>query len=311
MPLDPQVQTYLDQMASLNAPPLNSLPPAIIRRAIASQLAEAGEPEAVARVENRTIPGPAGEIPVRIYTPEGDGPFPVLVFFHGGGWVICTLDTHDGQCRALTNGASCVVVSVDYRLAPEHKFPAAPEDCYAATQWVAEHTAEINGDPARIAIGGDSAGGNLTAVVAQMARAQGSPRLVFQLLIYPATDFTAQTISMKENSQGYGLTRDDMDWFANHYLQSADNKRDPLASPALATDLAGLPPALVITAEYDPLRDEGEEYGRLLQAAGVPTTISRYDGVIHGFFGMPEIVDKAKLAIAEASQALRVAFGTL
>ena len=266
------------------------------------------EPEQVARVENRTIPGPAGEIPVRIYTPQGSGPFPALVFFHGGGWVICNLDTHDGTCRSLANGAGCVVVSVDYRLAPEHKFPAAPEDCYAATQWVAKNAAELNVDASHIAIGGDSAGGNLTAVVAQMARDQGDPHLVFQLLIYPATNFRMDTPSIEENATGYFLTKDDMIWFMNHYLNGEEDKTNPLASPMLASDLSNLPPALIITAQYDPLRDEGELYGQKLKEAGVPVTISRYEGVIHGFVGsIPS--DKGKLAEAEASAALRMAFG--
>src|SRR5579885_966619 len=193
MPVDPQVQADLDQRAAL-MPPLSTMAPEVIRQAIAMQLeATAEEKEPVAKVEDRTIPGPAGEIPVRIYTPEGSGPFPVLVFFHGGGWVICNLDTHDGSCRNLAKGAGCVVVSVDYRLAPEHKFPAAVEDCYAATKWVAEHAASFNGDPSRVAVGGDSAGGNLTAVIAQLARDRGEPSLVFQLLIYPATNFNGDT----------------------------------------------------------------------------------------------------------------------
>lgn len=309
MPLDPQIQAYLDQMAALNMPELHTMTPEQIREGIAMQLAmENIEPEPVARVENRTIPGPAGEIPVRIYTPQGSGPFPVLVFFHGGGWVICNLDTHDGLCRSLTNGADCVVVSVDYRLAPEYKFPAAPEDCYAATKWVAENAAQLNVDASHIAIAGDSAGGNLTAVVAQMARDQGRPHLVFQLLIYPATDFNANTPSIEENGTGYFLTRDDMTWFTNHYLNSEEDKLNPLASPMRASDLSGLPPALIITGEYDPLRDEGELYGQRLQEAGVPVTISRYEGVIHGFVGsIPS--DKGKLAEAEASAALRMAFG--
>ena len=308
MPVDPQVQAYLDQMASLNMPALSSMTPEVVRQQIAESLAIFGEGEAVAHVENRTIPGPAGEIPVRIYTPEGSGPFPVLVFFHGGGWVVCTLDTHDGQCRSLTNGAGCVIVSVDYRLAPEYKFPAAPEDCYAATKWVAEHAAEIGGDASRLAIGGDSAGGNLTAVVAQMARDKGGPRLVFQLMIYPATDFTAQNASKQENREGYDLSVDDMTWFTNHYLNSKEDELNPLASPMLTKDLSDLPPALIITAQYDPLRDEGEDYGRRLQEAGVPATISRYDGMIHGFFGMSAMFDKARVAVSEASQALRAAF---
>ncbi|HVU68610.1 MAG TPA: alpha/beta hydrolase fold domain-containing protein [Ktedonobacteraceae bacterium] len=308
MPLDPQTKAYLDEMAALNMPAMSAFPPEVIRQGIAAQFAQAPAGEPVAKVENRTIPGPAGEIPVRIYTPEGTGPFPLLVYFHGGGWVICTLDTHDGQCRSLTNGAGCVVVSVDYRLAPEHKFPAAPQDCYAATCWVAEHAAELNGDPTRLAIGGDSAGGNLTAVVAQMARDQGGPRLIFQLLIYPATDFTAQTASKKENAQGYFLTLEDMHWFEGHYLNSEADRLNPLASPMLASDLSHLPPALVLTAEYDPLRDEGELYGQRLQAAGVPVTMRRYNGLIHGFFGQAAIVDEARRAVTETGQTLREVF---
>lgn len=310
MPLDPQTKAYLDQMDALQMPPLSALEPAMIRQGIAAQYADAPLGEPVANVENRTIPGPAGEIPVRIYTPEGSGPFPILVFFHGGGWVICTLDTHDGQCRSLANGAGCIVVSVDYRLAPEHKFPAAPEDCYAATCWVAEHAAEIGGDASRIAVGGDSAGGNLTAVVTQMAREHGGPRLIFQLMIYPATNFTAQTPSKTENAEGYFLTLDDMLWFEGHYLRNEADKLNPLASPLLAKDLSNLPPALILTAEYDPLRDEGELYGQRLQEAGVPVIIRRYDGLIHGFFGMALIVDEARRSVTETVQTLREAFAT-
>ncbi len=305
MPLDPQARIFLDQLASLNGPPMHTLTPEQVREGIRLQPLFT-EPEPVAHVENRTIPGPAGAIPVRIYTPAGSGPFPVLVFFHGGGWVICNLDTHDGHGRSLCNGAGCVVVSVDYRLAPEHKFPAAPEDCYAATQWVATHAAEINGDPARLAIGGDSAGGNLTAVVAQMARDRHEPPLLFQLLIYPATDFTFTGSSLKDNADGYFLTTEDMHWFSDHYLRGPEDRQNPLASPLLAADLSKLPPALVITAEYDPLRDEGEAYGQRLKEVDVPVTISRYPGMIHGFFGFP--FDLSKRAIAEASQTLRAAF---
>src|SRR5689334_17959612 len=208
-------------MSALQAPHIATLTPDAIRAGIAAEIeAERRQtpPEPIARVDNRTIPGPAGEIPVRIYTPDGDGPFPVLVFFHGGGWVICSLDSHDGICRALANGAGCVAVSVDYRLAPEHKFPAAPEDCFAATQWVAAHAGELHADPNRLAVGGDSAGGNLTAVVTQMAREHGGPTLAFQLLIYPAVDFRrdAGYPSMAENDQGYLLDRPAMDWFTTH-----------------------------------------------------------------------------------------------
>jgi acetyl esterase len=308
MPVDPQIQVYLDQIAALNPPPIRSMTPQEVRQQMAMLMAILPEGEAVARVENRSITGPAGKLPIRIYTPEGSGPFPLLVFFHGGGWVRCDLDTHDGQCRALANGGGCVVVSVDYRLAPEHKFPAAPQDCYAATSWVAKHATELHGDAGRLAVGGDSAGGNLAAVVAQMARDQGGPDLVFQLLIYPATNFRAQTASMRENAEGYFLTREEMTWFGNHYLRSPEDEVDPQASPMLASNLGGLPPALIITAEYDPLRDEGEEYGRLLQASGVLVTVSRYKGMIHGFFALAGIIDLANDATAEASAALRTAF---
>ncbi len=308
MPLDPQAQAYLDQMAALNAPPLHTLTPELIRQAISMQIAMSGEPEPVANVENRVIPGPASAIPVRIYTPAGNGPFPVLVFFHGGGWVICNLDTHDNICRSLTNQAACIVVSVDYRLAPEHKFPAAPQDCYAATRWVAGNATQLNGDPSRVAVGGDSAGGNLAAVISQMARDRSGPLLVFQLLIYPATDLTANTPSSEENAHGYGLDRQDGDWFMNHYLNGEEDKLNPLASPHLAPDLSGLPPALIITAQYDPLRDEGELYGQRLKAAGVPVTISRYNGMIHGFLSMASILDQGKQAIAECAAALQAAF---
>ena len=311
MPLDPQVQALLDQMAALNGPPIHTLTPELVRVEIKMQLANApGEPEPVAQVVNRTIPGPAGEIPVRIYIPAGSGPFPALVFFHGGGWVICDLDTHDSLCRSLCNGAGCVVVSVDYRLAPEHKFPAAPEDCYTATQWVAGHAAEINAKPGKIAIGGDSAGGNLTAVVAQMVRDQGGPRLALQLLIYPATDFTFDGPSIHENGQDYFLTIDDMNWFTSYYLNSDADKKNPLASPMQSANLRDLPPALVITAEYDPLRDEGEAYGKRLKEAGVPITLSRYNGVIHGFLSLEPLTEKGKQAREECAQALRAAFAT-
>ena len=311
MPLDPQVQTLMDQMAALNAPPIHTLTPELVRMGIKIQFANAtDEPESVAQVVNRTIPGPAGEIPVRIYTPTGRGPFPALVLFHGGGWVICDLDTHDSLCRSLCNGANCVVVSVDYRLAPEHKFPAAPEDCYAATLWVAGHATVINTNPGKIAIGSDSAGGNLTAVVAQMVRDNGGPSLALQLLMYPATDFTFDGPSIHENGQDYFLTIDDMNWFMNHYLNSDADKKNPLASPLQSANLRGLPPALVITGEYDPLRDEGETYGKRLKEAGVPVTISRYNGVIHGFLSLEPLTDKGKQAREECAQALRVAFAT-
>jgi acetyl esterase len=310
MPLDPQVQALLEEMAAFETPPLSNTSVEDARNQIVQGIALwRGEPTPIKQVEDREIPGPQGNIPVRIYTPEGAGPFPVLVYFHGGGWVICNLDTHDDSCRKLANLAGCIVVSVDYRLAPEHKFPAAAEDCYAATRWAAENAASFNGDPARLAIGGDSAGGNLAAVVALMARDRGGPPLVFQLLIYPVTDYyTPGTPSYQENAEGYFLTRDDMIWFWNHYLNDESEAKHPYASPLQAPDLSNLPPALVITAEFDPLRDEGEKYAERLREAGVPVVLKRYDGMIHGFFGMGARVDKSIQANAEAAEALRSAF---
>jgi acetyl esterase len=309
--LDPQAEALLQQMAQMNIPPFNTLTPTQARELMKGMAALTSEPEEVANVENLTIPGPRGKIPVRIYTPEGDGPFPILVFFHGGGWVICDLDTHDNLCRSLANRVRCVVVSVDYRLAPEHKFPAAVEDAYAATQWVAHNAHRINGDPARIAVGGDSAGGNLAAVVAMMARDQDGPGLTYQLLIYPATDVSSNNTDSYQNyAEGYFLTKGDGEWFCTHYLNCEEDRLHHRASPLLALDLSGLPPALVITAEFDVLRDEGESYAKRLKKAGVPVKCTRYKGMIHGFMSMDKLLDQARNGIEEASAALREAFLT-
>jgi acetyl esterase len=310
MPLHPQAQGLLEQMAAAGGPPLEEMPVEAARQMIAAMAELAGPPEEVARVEDRAVPGPeAGvEIPVRIYTPAGTGPLPALVYFHGGGWVIGNIESHDAPCRALANAAGCVVVSVDYRLAPEFKYPAAAEDCYVATRWVAENAAALGVDPQRIAVGGDSAGGNLTAVVSLMARDRGGPPLIFQLLVYPVTDYAYETVSYQENADGYLLTRASMVWFWDHYLPGEDAGAEPYASPIRAKDLTGLPPALVITAEFDPLRDEGEAYAARLQQAGVPVTLHRYDGMIHGFFQMAGVLEPGKAAIEESAQALRAAF---
>jgi acetyl esterase len=310
MGLDPQLKAYADQLAALGTPPRHTLTPETVRMAMAAELAMQADkttPKPVANVESRTIPGPAGEIPIRIYTPQGDGPFPVVVYFHGGGWVLGNLETNDGICRAVANGAACVVVAVDYRLAPEHKFPAAPEDCYAATLWAARHIEEINGDRARLAVAGDSAGGNLAAVVALMARDRGGPSLAFQMLVYPITDLRMTSASYEENAHAPMLTRDDMIWFREHYIRDARDVMNPLASPLLVEDLSGLPPALIVTAGYDPLRDEGEQYGERLQDAGTPVMVRRYDDLAHGFLRLDLIVDRAREANAETIAALRTA----
>ena len=297
MPLDPRARQFLDQLNASGMPPLENMSAPEARLATAALLAMQGEPQAVATVENRRIPGPSGELPIRVYTPTG-GPHPVVVYFHGGGWVIGDLESHDGVCRALANGVPATVVSVDYRLAPEHRFPAAADDCWAATRWVAEHGAAL-GDVSRIAVGGDSAGGNLAAVVSLMARDRGGPRIAYQLLVYPVTDASLDTPSYRENADGYLLTRSVMEWFWNHYTKATD-RESPYASPLRARDLKGLPPALVITAEFDPLRDEGEAYARRLEQAGVPVKVRRFDGMIHGFFGMGAVFPQAATALQEA-----------
>ncbi|MEW6271431.1 MAG: alpha/beta hydrolase [Thermodesulfobacteriota bacterium] len=308
MPLDDDVQMLMNMLAAPGAPTLTSLSVEEARANMRNLTAFRAAPEPIARVEDRTVPGPAGDVPVRIYAPRTDPGLPVLVYFHGGGWVLGDLDTHDGTTRALAKLIDGVVVSVDYRLAPEHKFPAAIDDAYAATEWVVENAAAIGGDPRRVAIAGDSAGGNLTACVALKARDHGKPRLVHQLLIYPVTDARFDTVSYRDNAEGYFLTRNDMEWFWNHYLRGPQDATNPYASPLQASDLRGLPPATVITAEFDPLRDEGEAYAARLREAGVPTQLRRYDGVIHGFFSMGDVVAKGKVAMQEATEALRRAF---
>ena len=233
-----------------------------------------------------------------------------MVFFHGSGFVVCSLDTHDGMCRNLCAGANCVVVSVDYRLAPEHKFPAATDDCLAATAWVARNASALGGDAGRIIVAGDSAGGNLAAVTALRARDEGGPALIGQMLIYPVTDYYQPgTPSMTENAEGFGLTREGMIWFWNHYVRSAGDGVHPHASPLRAPTLAGLPQALVVTAQYDPLRDEGEDYAEALDKVGVPVEMKRWAGMNHGFFFFPGIVDKATEAIDEACDWARRVFG--
>jgi acetyl esterase len=309
MALDPDMQALLDQMAAAKLPAFHQLTPQAAREQMTRRTA-GGDPVPVARVQNRTIPGPNGEIPIRIYTPSGNGPFGALVYFHGGGWVIGSLDMTDQPCRMITNAAASVTVSVDYRLAPEHRFPAGPEDCYAATKWVIENAAELNCDASRIAVGGTSAGGTLATTTALMARDRGGPDIAFQLLVYPATRRELDTPSQKQFAEdGFILSRADMEWFWGHYLASDADAANPYACPERAESLAGLPPALVITAEYDPLRDEGEAYAARLGEAGVATILRRYTGVTHGFFGMPSLLQKSRMAIAEASAALRSAIG--
>jgi acetyl esterase len=254
---------------------------------IAQSLLWRGKRPDVARIEDRSVETPGVDVPVRIYTPDGDGPFPILVFFHGSGFVICDIDTHDGLCRDLCRQSGCVVVSVDYRLSPEHKFPAAVDDCYAVTCWAAEHAAEIGGDAHTVFVVGDSAGGNMAAVTSLRIRDERGPALTGQVLIYPVTDYhTPPTASYLENAHAKRLTRKRMIWFWRQYLSEPAEAEDPYASPLRASRFDGLPPALVLTAERDPLRDEGECYAARLEDAGVPTQSSRYEGLYHGFLGL-------------------------
>jgi acetyl esterase len=271
----------------------------------------AGPPEEIFGVDDRTIPGPAGLIPVRVYTPvAAEAALPGVVYLHGGGWVFMGIDTHDSICRRLAKESGAVVVSVEYRLAPEDPFPAPLEDCYAATRWVVDHATDFDIDPARVAVAGDSAGGNLAAAVTLRARAAEEPALVAQALIYPVTDASFDTASYAANGKGMLLEESSMRWFWDLYLGPDGDPDDAYASVLRAADLADLPPALVVTAEYDPLRDEGEAYGHRLDGFDVPTTVTRYDGVIHGFLGMREIVPEADQAMAQIATFLKGAFGT-
>jgi acetyl esterase len=309
MPIDPQIQALLAKAAGL--PATHSLPVDVARAQYEARTALMAPPADIAGVFEQAIGGQGGPLRIRTYTPQGTGPFPLLVFFHGSGFVLCSLDTHDGMCRNLCAGAGCVVASVDYRLAPEHKFPAGSEDCLQATRWAATHAAALGADASRIAVAGDSAGGNMAAVTALRLRDEGGPALRGQLLLYPVTDYyTPGTPSYEENAEGYGLTRDTMKWFWDHYLRHPSEGAHPHASPLRAPDLSGLPSALVITAEYDPLHDEGEFYAEKLKAAGVPTAVTRYNGVNHGFMFWVGVVDKAGAAMSEACRWLRDTFAS-
>jgi acetyl esterase len=328
MPLDPEAQVVLDALGAATSVDPFDLSVEQWREAFSSFAGDAVGPD-VARVQMMEVPGPAGPIPVRVYTPSNDSAVdsstsadetqttasdgshakPCLVYFHGGGFVLCGLDSHDLTCRELAVGAGCIVVSVDYRLAPEAKFPAAPEDCYAATCWVRDQAPQLGVDPARIAVAGDSAGGNLAAVVSILCRDRKGPSLVHQLLIYPVTEHRFDTDSYRTNGEGYFLSRAMMQWFWHQYLDSEADGRNPLASPLLAKDLSGLPPATILTAEFDPLRDEGRSYAEALERAGVSTQYTNYPGVFHGFIGMSAQIPRALLAVQESCAALRAAYG--
>lgn len=307
MPVVPEIQALLDQLA---AAPLDlaTVQPDEMRALYGALAAFDGPRPEVGAVEDRTVPGPAGVIPVRVYRPEGAARPPVLVWFHGGGWVIGDIETADVTCRKLCQRAGVAVVSVGYRLAPEHPCPAASDDAWAAATWVAAHGDELGVDGARLAVGGDSAGGNLAALVAVRARDEGAPAVAHQLLVYPATDLRLGHPSVEENGQGYFLTEDTMRWFRAHYLGDDLRHGDPSSpevSPLLVDDLSGVAPAQVLTAEYDPLRDEGDAYAARLADAGVPVEHVPHAGLVHGFFAMGGLAPVADEAVAAAAERLR------
>ncbi|MBL8675697.1 MAG: alpha/beta hydrolase [Rhodospirillales bacterium] len=311
MALDPIVRKLLDAAAAAGRPELHTMAPVDARKMMRDTRAPVQGPvlDTVASTD-RTIPGPAGEIPVRIYRPKSaaaDAALPALVYFHGGGWVIGDIETHHTVCQRLAAEGDIVVVSVDYRLAPEHAFPAAVDDCWAATCWVARNAGAIGVDGSKVAVGGDSAGGNLAAVVALMARDRGGVTVGFQLLIYPAVDALADTGSMARNAKGYLLTTEAMRWFYDHYVPNAADRDDWRVSPLRARTLANLPPAMVFTAGFDPLRDEGVAYARRLAHDGVVVEQIDFSSLIHGFFGMPGPLPQARRALAMAGRAVREA----
>ena len=298
MPLHAQTAAVLEFMRQLGSPPMHELSPVQARESYRAMRV----PSTIELHEIRDIE--AGGVKCRLYRSSAATSAPLLIYYHGGGWVIGDLDSHDDICRKLARDAHCSVIAVDYRLAPEHPAPAALDDCIVATQWIFANAKSLGIDAARIAIGGDSAGGNLAALVAMHA----DVKPVFQLLVYPAVDARMGQPSHKDNAQGYLLTADSMKWFLNHYLQGDEKKKvDPKVSPLLSSDemLKKSPPTLVITAEFDPLRDEGEAYAARLAAAGVPTSMVRFNGQIHGFFGMSELLDDAAAAIALSASYLR------
>jgi len=304
MTLDFASKAMMEQIAALGAPPLHELSPELARERSRAMVAAAGPAPRMARVEDHVVAAFGGSFPVRVLVPEQPARG-VIVYYHGGGWVIGDLYTHDGICRSLVNAAGCAVASVDYRLAPEFKYPTPVEDSWAGLQWVVANGARLGLDPARMAVGGDSAGGNLAAVMALLARDRRGPRLALQLLIYPVTNYAFDTASYRDNANGYLLEKDAMEWFWNHYLRNDAERANPYASPLRAANLKGLPPALVITAEFDPLRDEGEAYAAKLAAADVDVRCVRYLGMNHGFARMAAVFPQASKALDDMAAALR------
>ncbi len=311
MPINPDAQTLLTMMSERTTPVHELTPESAREQQRQRSLWANGPAEQIAKVYDRTVPGTTGPIGVRVYVPElTDEPLPLVAFFHGGGWVTCDLDSHDVLCSAIAKRARSVVVSVDYPLAPEHKFPAGVDACWEVTTWLAEHGAEVGGDPARLAVGGDSAGGNLAAVVSLRARAQGLP-LAMQLLLYPSVDYRLDQPVDPDTGSAYGLTLDGLRFYYKHYLNSAEDALNPEVSPFHAPDLSGSAPAYVVSCELDPLRPEIEGYAARLHEAGVPVSSRRYLGQIHGFVRATGVIKESWEALDEIGLALRAAFARI
>lgn len=314
---DQDMAAVLTELQGLHPKPLVSLSadearaqptPADAVAALLRERKQSTAPLSIGKTKNQTIPGPGGDIPIRIYTPQGNGPFPVIVYFHGGGWVIATIDTYDSSARALAKDADAIVVSVEYRKAPEHKFPAAHEDAYAAYQWVLRNADGFGGDPSMVAVAGESAGGNLAAAVCLMARARGELLPVHQALIYPVAGYDFNTPSYRENAQAKPLDKPMMGWFFEKYLRDPADGRSPWIDLVNAPNLSGLPPATIITAEIDPLRSEGKRYAERLLDAGVPVTYRNFEGMTHEFFGMGAVVGDAKKAVRLVAHGMNGSF---
>jgi acetyl esterase len=308
MPLDPVLKAFLDQVASMGGPKTWEMTPAEARESFAALMQLAGPKDIpIGKVTNIAIPAPHGEIAARSYAPvaANSQPLPTLVFFHGGGWVIGNIDTHDGLCRMIANGSGCRVISVEYRLSPESKYPDAVDDAVAALEWVEKNAAQLGVDANLLAVGGDSAGGALAAVVAQIAKAKGGPKLSYQLLLFPVTQIGEETRSLREYAEGYFLERKTLDWFYAQYLPGDADKMDSRISPLRAEDISGLPPAYITLAGFDPLHDEGLAYAEKLRAAGVPVTVADYPDMVHDFIYLQAVLPQASEALNAAAKALK------
>lgn len=310
MPLDPVLKAFLDQVAAMGGPKTWEMQPNEAREAFAGLMQLAGPKDIpIGKVANIAIPAAHGEIVARSYAPvaANSAPLPTLVFFHGGGWVIGNIDTHDGLCRIIANASGCRVISVEYRLSPESKFPGPVDDAVAAVEWIEKNASQLGVDANRLAVGGDSAGGDLAAVVAQIAKAKGAPKIAYQMLLFPVTQIGEETRSLREYAENYFLERRTLDWFYAHYLPADADKKDPRISPLAATDVSGLPPAYVMLAGFDPLHDEGLAYAEKLRAAGVPVTVADYPDMVHDFIYLQAVLPQAAEALNTAAKALKAA----